>query len=136
MTLRNILLIGPKDTVGQIVNTTDLPCKVLFIEDGFKALVGILKLLLATRPLDGIYIHGATTRVELPGYVHSIRALEKGLERAPLPICLAVEAGVMSSDLDEVEELSVVPLPEGASLDEKLASLTSQLSRLVDGGGA
>ena len=54
MALKNILLVGPKDTVGQIVTSTDLPCKVLVIEDGFKALVGFLKLVLSKRPLDGI----------------------------------------------------------------------------------
>ena len=134
MTLKNILLVGPKETVGQIVSSTDLPCKVLVIEDGFKALVGLLKLVLSERPLDGIYIHGETSRVELPGYVQSIRAIETGLGKSPLPICLAVNEGMMPPMDDDIVDLAVVPLPDGDSLETRLASLTSQLAAFAAGG--
>ena len=136
MALKNILLVGPKETVGQIVTTTDLPCKVLVIEDGFKALVGFLKLVLADRPLDGIYLHGETSRIELPTYIQSIRAIETGLGRAHLPICLAVSDGIMPPTDDDILDLAVVPLPTGDSAEAQLESLTSQLSEFVAGGGA
>ena len=136
MTLKNILLVGPKETVGQIVTATDLPCKVLVIEDGFKALVGFLKLTLSERPLDGIYIHGETSRVELPTYIQSIRAMETGLGRAHLPICLAVRDGTMPPTEDEILDLVVVPLPTGDSSEAQSMSLTSQLSEFVAGGVA
>ena len=134
MTLKNILLVGPKDTVGQIVTSTDLPCKVMVIEDGFKALVGLLKLVLSKRPLDGIYIHGETSRVELPGYVQSIRAIETGLGKNPLPICLAANEGMMPPMGGDLADLTLVPLPAGDSTEARLASLTSQLSAFAAGG--
>ena len=128
MASKNILLIAPKAIVGDIVNAADLPCKVLVIHDGFKAMVGLLKLFSSQRPLDGIYVHSATSRVELPSYIEAIRALEKGLERQPLPIWLASEDMQVSST-----DVVCVNLPYGTDEAENLTVLTQQLNEMVGG---
>ena len=126
MALKNILLIGPEEIVGEIASVGELPCKVLTIQDGFKALVGLVKLLRSARALDGIYIHSETSRTELPDYLDIVRAIELGLGKPPMPICLAID----DNDLDwsQIPNLVVQKTPGGNSTQEQLTALTAQLT--------
>ena len=131
MALKNILLIGPAEIVGEIASVGELPCKVLTIQDGFKALVGLVKLLRSGRALDGIYIHSETSRTELPDYLDMVRAIEIGLGKPPMPICLALDDNEAS--WSQIPNLVVQNTPRGTSTQERLTALIAQLTKFSEG---
>lgn len=131
MALKNILLIGPEEIVGEIASVGELPCKVFTIHDGFKALVGLVKLLRSTRALDGIYIHGETSRTELPDYIDVVRAIEIGLGKPPLPIWLAINDN--APGWSQMPNLVVKKTPRGDSTQERLTALIAQLTKFSGG---
>ena len=131
--MKNVLLIGPKTVLGGITERSDLPCKLLVIHDGFKALVGFLKLKKSNRQLDGVFLHEDASRAELPDYVQMLRAVEMGLALKPIPICLAVSGSLDSWQNSGVHGLKVVSKPEGESNDQLLDQLVEQLATFVAG---
>ena len=130
--MKNVLLIGPKHFLSDVAERSDLPCKLLVINDGFKALVGLLKLAKTNKRVDGIYLHDESTRAEVPAYVEMIRALERGLKIEATPICLAVD-DTTAWQGSELTQLEITVKPSGENLSEDLVQqLTRFVSRLGD----
>lgn len=133
MNLKNVLMIGPKDAFGDLAAHPELLCKLVLIDDGFKALLGLVKLGLKKTPLAGIYIHEATGRVELPIYVDVVHSILEGLGVESAPIMIGVrEPSRIEYQLSQTN-VGLVTLPTGETSEDALKALVSQVNSFVNG---
>lgn len=132
MTLHNILMIGPKEAFADIADHPGLMCKLLVIDDGFKALLGFVKLRLKATKLAGVYIHQATGRVELPMYFEMLRSIESGMSIESTPIWVGVREPSNFEKYSDWKDLTFVDLPDGDTPSQVMESLVGQLNAFAD----
>ncbi len=132
MTLHNILMIGPKEAFAEIADHPGLMCKLLVIDDGFKALLGFVKLSLQATQLAGVYIHQATGRVELPMYFEMLRSIELGMSIESTPIWIGVRNPSSFEAFADREDLSFVDLPDGDTPSQVVEALVGQLNTFAN----
>ena len=121
-------MIGPREAFGEIASHPGLECKLFVIDDGFKALLGFVKLGVKKTRLAGIYIHQATGRVELPMYFEVLRAIELGISMQETPILVAVRNPGEIEDVATSEHVTYVDLPDGATKNQVTVALVIQLN--------
>ena len=132
MTLKNILMIGPKEAFAEIAEHPGLMCKLFVIDDGCKALLGFVKLRNKATKLAGVYIHQATGRVELPMYFEMLRSIEAGMSIERTPIWVAVRNPSNFEGMSDREALTFVDLPDGDTPSQVVESLVGQLNAFAD----
>lgn len=132
MTLQNILLIGPKEAFSEIADHPGLMCKLFVIDDGFKALLGFVKLSIKATKLAGVYIHQATGRVELPMYFEMLRSIESGMSIENTPIWVGVRNPDRFEEFSDRGDLTFVDLPDGDTPSQVIESLVGQLNAFAD----
>ena len=128
MTLQNILIIGPRETFADVAEHPELMCKLLVIDDGFKALLGFVKLRAKGTHLAGIYIHQSTGRVELPMYFEMLRAIESGMSVTNAPIWIAVRDAEKFEAFKTHKDLLFVDFPSGDTETQILDSFVTQIN--------
>jgi hypothetical protein len=128
MALQNILMIGPREAFAEIVANPGLQCKLVVIDDGFKALLGFVKLGVKATPLAGIYVHQATGRVELPMYFKVLRSIELGMARPKTPIWVGVRNPDEFEHMATSKDLVFVDLPDGDTKKQVIDALIIQLN--------
>ena len=128
MALQNVLMIAPRETFGEIASHPGLACKLFVIDDGFKALLGFVKLGVKKTPLAGVYIHQATGRVELPMYFEVLRSIESGMLLPNTPILVGVRNLHEFEDTAAGERVTFVDLPDGETKKQVTDALVLQLN--------
>ena len=132
MNLKNVLMIGPKSAFGDLAAQPDLLCKLVSIDDGFKALLGLVKLGVNKTPLSGIHIHEATGRVELPMYVDIIDSLLEGLGIQSIPITIGVRDPSRIEHQLSHTDVRLVELPTGDTAQDAMKVWVAQVNGLVN----
>lgn len=133
MNLKNVLMVGPKDAFGDLGAQPELLCKLVSIDDGFKALLGLVKLAAKNTPLAGIYIHEATGRVELPMYVDIVHSILEGLGIQSTPITIGMREPASISHQFSQTDVRLVELPIGENSEDRMESWVSQVNAFVHG---
>jgi hypothetical protein len=128
MALQNVLMIGPREAVGEIASHPGLACKLFVIDDGFKALLGFVKLGVKKTRLAGVYIHQATGRVELPMYFEVLRSIESGMLMPHTPILVGVRNLNEFKEVVTSENVTFVELPVGETKKQVTDALVIQLN--------